>query len=201
MDMRKKIEEMNRQAEERQAETTAKLKATCEKAIAINIWDVSVGHTPEVCQTCHDGILKEWETIVGTPPTLYVACHDGLATRRALDAAWAAFATMPEDTQMLIAEACRNVSCRCFCGFHGHSTVDSQKAHAATYAVCLHPGVWIDVDIEGDPGRTLVFDNASRFPSREAAYKALAEARTYRPFKKARVMPIGEPVSRDHKSD
>lgn len=158
--------------------------------MAVPFWE---RFAPTMCEDCTErrqDIFDEWEEIIGTPPDMYVACHDGLASRRALEAAHKAFAVLPEDTQTLIAEACRNVSCRCFCGFHGHSVMDSHKAHAGMYVVCLHPGVWIDVDIEGDPGRTLVLANASRFPSREKAYKALADARTYRPFKGASLVPV-----------
>ncbi len=45
----------------------------------------------------------------------------------------------------------------------------------------LEEGVWI-APWDGDPGRTLVQNNAQRFPSERGARQALRYARQYRPF-------------------
>lgn len=50
----------------------------------------------------------------------------------------------------------------------------------------LEKGVWL-ADGEGDPPRTLVKENAKEFDMDEAL-KALAEARKFRPFKKAEII-------------
>ena len=49
------------------------------------------------------------------------------------------------------------------------------------YIVCLEPGVWV-APWSGDPGRTLVQQNAQRFKRRSTAQQALNRARKYRPF-------------------
>ncbi len=54
------------------------------------------------------------------------------------------------------------------------------------WIVQLEPGVWI-AEIEGDPGRTLVQENAQRFENMVTAAKALTAARTFRPFKNASI--------------
>ncbi len=56
----------------------------------------------------------------------------------------------------------------------------------STWTVELEPGVWL-APWEGDPGRTLVKDNAKEFASRNKADTALAAAREYRPFAQATV--------------
>ncbi len=50
--------------------------------------------------------------------------------------------------------------------------------------VLLEKGVLL-TDGEGDPPRTLVEENAKEFSSTQAACKALAKARKFRPFKNA----------------
>ena len=45
-----------------------------------------------------------------------------------------------------------------------------------TYVVALEPGVWL-APWEGDPGRTLVLENAKRYPSERSAKRALQKAR------------------------
>ena len=50
--------------------------------------------------------------------------------------------------------------------------------------VLLEEGVWLTAG-DGDPPRTLVESNAKDFSSAQEAYKALAEARKYRPFPNA----------------
>jgi len=54
------------------------------------------------------------------------------------------------------------------------------------WTVELEPGVWI-APWEGDPGRTLVKQNAEKFNSRDDAKTALVAAREYRPFAKAAI--------------
>lgn len=50
--------------------------------------------------------------------------------------------------------------------------------------VLLETGVWL-ADGDGDPARTLVEENAREFDSTIKAYKALKDARKYRPFPNA----------------
>ena len=56
----------------------------------------------------------------------------------------------------------------------------------ADWIVQIEPGVWLAA-IEGDPGRTLVRDNAQPFKSMVAASRALTAARKYRPFVNASI--------------
>lgn len=58
------------------------------------------------------------------------------------------------------------------------------------YIVELEPGVWL-AWWPGDPGRTLSRRDAKDYRSESVATKALQEARKYRPFAQARVVPIG----------
>jgi hypothetical protein len=50
----------------------------------------------------------------------------------------------------------------------------------------LENGVWI-AEGEGDPPRTIIPENARRFPNITEACKALIEARKYRPFPNATI--------------
>lgn len=50
--------------------------------------------------------------------------------------------------------------------------------------VQLEKGVWLKAG-DGDPPRTLVKESAKEFNSAQEAYRALAKARKYRPFKNA----------------
>ena len=52
------------------------------------------------------------------------------------------------------------------------------------YIVQLEHEVWL-APWYGDPGRTEAIENAKRFPARQAAVKALEQAREYRPFRDA----------------
>ncbi len=54
------------------------------------------------------------------------------------------------------------------------------------HVVQLEPGVWLAA-IEGDPGRTMVLDNAKSFPDIVSAARALSAARKYRPFEHASI--------------
>ncbi len=54
------------------------------------------------------------------------------------------------------------------------------------WIVELESGVWL-APIEGDPGRTLKEESATKFVSEDLARWALKGARKYRPFKNARV--------------
>ena len=63
------------------------------------------------------------------------------------------------------------------------------------WIVQLEPGVWV-ADIEGDPGRTVVRDNAKRFRNLVTAGKAVTAARKYRPFKGASI--DSAPYDTDH---
>ena len=63
------------------------------------------------------------------------------------------------------------------------------KAEATRYIVLLEPGVWIAPWV-GDPGRTLVKDNAERFDFVEDARTALAGARAWHPFLGAKIEEV-----------
>ena len=54
------------------------------------------------------------------------------------------------------------------------------------WIVQLEPGVWLAA-VEGDPGRTLVMENAELFETLGSATKALTVARKYRPFENASI--------------
>lgn len=54
--------------------------------------------------------------------------------------------------------------------------------------------VWL-ADGEGDPPRTLVIDNAKRFPNRRSALKALIAARMFRPFRRGHLVDADNPTS------
>ena len=53
--------------------------------------------------------------------------------------------------------------------------------------------VWL-ADGDGDPPRTLRMENARRFDSRRSAQKALAHARTHRPFRRAQLVDADDPI-------
>ena len=57
------------------------------------------------------------------------------------------------------------------------------------YIVELQKGCWI-ADWEGDPGRTIMKENAKLFHSKWKAENALIRARFYRPFRDARIVKI-----------
>jgi len=54
------------------------------------------------------------------------------------------------------------------------------------YIVELECGVWL-APWGGDPGRTLVKENAREFHTKSDANNGLTQARMYRPFEKAKV--------------
>jgi len=62
------------------------------------------------------------------------------------------------------------------------------------YVVELEPGVWV-CKVSGDPGRTIQLENAQRFKTVPAGKRALKYARSYRPFKNGRVVPVQVSVS------
>ena len=53
--------------------------------------------------------------------------------------------------------------------------------------VQLEKGVWL-ADWEGDPGRTIVEENAMEFDDIESAVKAIDKARKYRSFPDATIV-------------
>jgi len=59
----------------------------------------------------------------------------------------------------------------------------------AKYIVELEAGVWI-APWDGDPGRTLIWENAKKYGTEELAKLALKVARTYRSFNKAKIIPV-----------
>jgi hypothetical protein len=58
------------------------------------------------------------------------------------------------------------------------------------FTVELEKGVYL-ADGDGDPARTLVEENAKRFPTMLDAARVLTEARKYRPFEKACIVGSG----------
>ena len=52
----------------------------------------------------------------------------------------------------------------------------------------------------GDPGRTVVEQNAQRFATEHAALMAMVEARTFRPFPSARIVTDATPPNTDEKT-
>jgi hypothetical protein len=60
---------------------------------------------------------------------------------------------------------------------------------ATAFVVRLERGCWL-APIHGDPGRTMVADNATRFVSRRDAEMSLSAARQYRPFPNACVVEL-----------
>lgn len=57
------------------------------------------------------------------------------------------------------------------------------------YIVELEPGVYI-APWHGDPGRTLKVDSAAKFNTPRLAKVVLRQARLYRPFENAEIIPI-----------
>jgi hypothetical protein len=57
------------------------------------------------------------------------------------------------------------------------------------YIIELESGVWL-ADWTGDPGRTLKKEYAREFKSKEDANYYLTQARMFRPFDDAKVIPI-----------
>ena len=53
--------------------------------------------------------------------------------------------------------------------------------------VLLEKGVWV-ANWEGDPGRTIVEENAQEFNTMRKALNALKRARRYRPFINAEIV-------------
>ncbi len=57
------------------------------------------------------------------------------------------------------------------------------------FIVELEKNVWI-ADVDGDPGRTVVIENAQKFNSDIDAEKSLKSARSYRNFDRAEILKI-----------
>ena len=55
--------------------------------------------------------------------------------------------------------------------------------------------VWL-ADGDGDPPRTLRFENALRFSNRRKALSALIEARKLRAFRRGQIVPADDPSKR-----
>ncbi len=62
---------------------------------------------------------------------------------------------------------------------------------AEEYICELEKGVWI-ASWDGDPGRTLAIENAERFKKKSSAWEAIEKAQGIRPFRNARVIPVGD---------
>lgn len=63
------------------------------------------------------------------------------------------------------------------------------------FVVELEPDVFLGTD-HGDPGRTLVIDNAKLFRNIHSAKNGLSKAREFRPFRKAAVIPVAVRIER-----
>lgn len=70
---------------------------------------------------------------------------------------------------------------------------DGDAGHGL-WVVELEEECWIG-PTDGDPGRTLVIENARQFETVDQAAEALMEARQYRPFVHAQIVPAPEPVT------
>jgi len=57
------------------------------------------------------------------------------------------------------------------------------------FIIELEKGVW-KASVQGDPGRTLVKENATKFETRHGAKVALGKARNYREFRYAKVEEV-----------
>ena len=57
------------------------------------------------------------------------------------------------------------------------------------YIIELEKDVWL-AEWKGDPGRTLKIENAQKYTDLKEAQSDLIQARTYRPFKKAKILQI-----------
>jgi len=57
------------------------------------------------------------------------------------------------------------------------------------FIVELEKNVWI-AELHGDPGRTVVKENAQQFDNIHEAGRALEESRKYRPFEKANIICV-----------
>ncbi len=64
-----------------------------------------------------------------------------------------------------------------------------------SYIAELEPGVWI-AQWAGDPGRTLLKNNAKVFNRKSTARRAIEKAQTMRPFKNAEVIELDPPVTK-----
>lgn len=58
------------------------------------------------------------------------------------------------------------------------------------YRVLLEPGVWLAIAESGSPWRTLFVDHAKIFDSRSAAERGLEHARTFYPFRTAKIQEV-----------
>ena len=58
------------------------------------------------------------------------------------------------------------------------------------FVVELQPGCWLCDEIEGDPGRTLKLEHATRYPGIREAEDALTIAKTYRHWVEHNIRPI-----------
>jgi hypothetical protein len=63
------------------------------------------------------------------------------------------------------------------------------------WIVQLERGVWLS-PWHGDPGRTTELQHAMRFSTFTAAEDALKQAREYRPFENASILPVPEKRNR-----
>ena len=58
------------------------------------------------------------------------------------------------------------------------------------YVVELEPSVWLCDEIQGDPGRTVVLQNATRYPTIQQAEEALDKAKKYRIWPNHGILPV-----------
>jgi len=61
--------------------------------------------------------------------------------------------------------------------------MNTKQQKALGYVVELESGVWYVSDLDGDPGRTLLFENATIFRTIRAAQRAIEIAKQFRPWR------------------
>lgn len=91
----------------------------------------------------------------------------------------------PEDAKTHVCQDCSSY------GWPSHGKPKEQiKTLCLGFVVELEPGVWLCDEIEGDPGRTLVLDNATRYPTLLLAEAGIDRAKKYRTFCNHDIRPI-----------
>ena len=105
--------------------------------------------------------------------------------------------TAPKDEQIAILSLLLNILK--WPGYDGHATLAAKAAYQRfregdqriRFVVELEPGVWLS-EAPGDPGRALKEYNATYYSAR-GAIAALSDARRYRSFEHAKIIPAGRP--------
>lgn len=126
------------------------------------------------CLAVHDGTTSH-----------SIECFEGFSIRQAraevLELALAAGSDSGKRRPQV--EACQR--CPAFC------RPDRCPETACLYVVQLEPGVWLSEEMDGDPGRTLVVCNASKYRTKPQAEAALERALGQRHFRAPVIVQTG----------